>query len=93
MIELGRESPREPLLAALYNAFERRLAQAGEAALHDTWRARLDTLGKDVTVTFAGGEAVHGRATGVDRDGALIVRRDDGAEQAFIAGEVTLRLA
>ena len=93
MIELGRKSPREPLLAALYNAFELRLSQADEAILHDTWRAQLDTLGRQVTVTLAGGDAVHGCATGVDRDGALIVRRDDGAEQVFIAGEVTLRLA
>jgi len=93
MIELGERQQREPVLAALLNAFEQRYLQSGDAELHDTWISRLDTLNRDVTVTLAGGEAIDGRAVGVDDAGALIVETADGARQSFIAGEVTLREA
>ncbi|MDE2967251.1 MAG: biotin--[acetyl-CoA-carboxylase] ligase [Chloroflexota bacterium] len=93
MIELGQRQRREPVLAALLNAFEQRYRQSGAAELHDTWISRLNTLNKDVTVTLTGGEAIDGRAIGVDDAGALIVETADGARRTFIAGEVTLREA
>ena len=93
MIELGARQQREPVFAALLNAFERRYRQADMPELHETWISRLDTLNKDVTVTLASGEAIEGRAVGVDDAGALIVETDDGQQRAFIAGEVTLREA
>lgn len=93
MIELGERQPREPVLAALFNAFEHRYRQAKSAELHALWVARLNTLNQDVTVTRAGGDSVEGRAVAVDDDGALIVESADGERHAFIAGEVTLRAA
>ena len=94
MIELEGRQPREPVFAALLNAFAKRYDQAGSAGsakLHETWTERLDTLGKQVTITLAGGGAVNGRALDVDSDGALIVETESGQREAFIAGEVTLR--
>jgi len=91
MIELGARREREPVLAALLNAFETRCRQAAERTLHETWTARLDTLGRDVTVTLSTGERIDGAAVAVDDDGALIVRTSDGTHRTFIAGEVTLR--
>ena len=91
MIELGERQSREPVLAALINAFERRYRQAGTDELHQTWVARLNTLNRDVTVTLAGGQSIDGRAVAVDDDGALIVESSDGQQHTFIAGEVTLR--
>ncbi len=91
MIELGARQAREPVFAALLNAFERRYQQAGATELHETWISRLNTLNRNVTVTLTNGEAINGRAMGVDQAGALIVQTDDGAERTFIAGEVTLR--
>ena len=93
MIELGERQQREPVFAALLNAFEQRYRQAGAAELHDTWVSRLNTLNQEVTVTLASGETVDGRAVGVDDAGALIVETADGSRQTFIAGEVTLREA
>lgn len=93
MIELGERRQREPVFAALINAFERRYQQAGSEELHETWTSRLNTLNKDVTVTLATGETIDGRAVGVDDAGALIVNSADGEQRAFIAGEVTLREA
>ena len=93
MIELGRREPREPVLAALLNAFEERYRQAESADLRQTWFERLNTLRRHVTITSPGGDEFRGVAVGVDDDGALIVESDDGARRTFIAGEVTLREA
>ncbi len=93
MIELGERQQREPVFAALLNAFEQRYRQAGSTELHETWISRLNTLNKEVTVTLATGETIDGRAVGVDDAGALIVNTADGDRRAFIAGEVTLREA
>ncbi len=91
MIELSARQEREPVLAALLNAFEQRYQQAASADLHETWKSRLNTLDQDVTVTLTTGEAISGRAVGVDDAGALIVQTSNGQRHAFIAGEVTLR--
>lgn len=91
MIELGRREQREPVLAALLNAFEERYRQAESADLHQTWIERLNTLRKPVTITSPGGDEFHGVAVGVDDAGALIVQSDSGDRRTFIAGEVTLR--
>ena len=93
MIELRRREPREPVLAALLNAFEERYRQTESADLHRTWVARLNTLDSPVTITSPGGDEFHGIAVGVDDAGALIVQSDDGERRTFIAGEVTLREA
>ena len=89
--ELGRPVSREATLAALLNAFERRYDCADGESLRREWRARLETLGTIVTVTFAG-RTEHGFAEDVDGDGALILRRADGSRVTLPAGEVTLRL-
>ncbi len=91
MIELGERRQREPVLAALLNAFEQRYREAVSAELHETWRSRLDTLDQAVTVTSPGGDEFHGTAIDVDEAGALIVQADSGEERTYIAGEVTLR--
>ena len=73
MIELDAQQEREPVFAALLNAFERRFNQAESQELHETWISRLNTLYKEVTVTLTTGEAVLGTAIGVDEAGALIL--------------------
>ena len=57
--------------------------------LSQRWAERLDTLGRDVDVSW-GGRTVSGRATGVDRDGNLLVE-SSGEVTTVVAGEVTLR--
>ena len=91
MIELDARQEREPVFAALLNAFEHRFNQAESQDLHETWISRLNTLHKEVTVTLTTGEAVQGTAIGVDEAGALILETADGQRRTFIAGEVTLR--
>ena len=93
MIELGERRRREPLLAALLNAFELRYRQAAAApdALHETWRSRLNTLNRSVAITSPSGDEFHGTAIDVEPSGALVVAGAGGEVRSFIAGEVTLR--
>ena len=60
--------------------------------LSGRWAERIDTLGRCVDVTW-GDRTVSGRATGVDRDGNLLIQEHgaDGQRTVVVAGEVTLR--
>lgn len=88
--ELGRETEREPVLAALLNHFEALYESRDADAALEAWKARLETLGRDVHVTFRD-EVYEGSAEDVDEQGRLIVRLPDGSLQTFEAGEVSLR--
>ena len=87
--ELGRQVSREAVLAALLNRFEALYVDSGPAVL-EAWRARLQTLGRHVRVTF-GEQVEEGLAEDVDAEGSLILRRADGSRVTIAAGEVTLR--
>jgi BirA family biotin operon repressor/biotin-[acetyl-CoA-carboxylase] ligase len=58
--------------------------------VRERWRARLVTLGQRVTATTPSG-VTEGAAEDVDTDGALLIRKDDGALATVEAGDVTLR--
>lgn len=88
--ELGEPVSREHTLAALLNALERWLDETDSERVRHAWRARLQTLGRHVTVSFAGTRET-GIAEDVDAAGALILRRADGSRVTLPAGEVTLR--
>jgi len=89
--EAGREVSREALAAAVLNELEGLYlaAQAGRP-VQDEWRARLETLGRQVRVT-SGQTVEEGLAEGVYSDGGLILRRPDGSRVSIAAGDVTLR--
>jgi len=89
--EVGRLVPRLPLLAAILEGVERRYERmrAGWSP-HVEWETHLLTRGRRVSVGTEEG-TFDGLAEGVDEDGALIVRRDDGALVRVLAGDVTLR--
>ena len=86
---LGREVDRVALLAALLARCEAwyERALAGESP-HAAWAARLDTVGRRVTVATTTG-SVAGMAVGVTPEGALLVRGDDAAEHVIWSGDVT----
>jgi BirA family transcriptional regulator, biotin operon repressor / biotin---[acetyl-CoA-carboxylase] ligase len=82
---LGRgEEDVEVVLAAILAALERGLAAPQETVL-EAWRARDALVGRHIT--WRGGRGI---ADGVDRDGRLAVRLDDGGRTALEAGEVHL---
>ncbi|MBI1885518.1 MAG: biotin--[acetyl-CoA-carboxylase] ligase [Chloroflexi bacterium] len=89
--ELGREVSREDLLVALLNRYEAlyEAVKRGKA-VHEAWRSRLETLGRQVQVRF-GEQLEEGLAEDVDEKGSLILRRADGSRVIIAAGDVTLR--
>jgi BirA family biotin operon repressor/biotin-[acetyl-CoA-carboxylase] ligase len=97
-VEAGRPVSREALAAAVLSEFEALYLPAGQAGLaaqagrrvQDEWRARLETLGRQVRVT-SGQTVEEGLAEDVDGDGSLILRRSDGSRVTIVAGDVTLR--
>ena len=87
--ETGQNVSRERVLAALLNEFESLYDAPAERAFVE-WRARLETLGREVTVTFR--EERHtGLAEDVDAEGNLLLRTADGSLMTLEAGEVSLR--
>lgn len=50
--------------------------------------SRLGTLGRRVRVDFPDGESLHGVATRLTEDGALVVRGDDGNDHVITAADV-----
>jgi BirA family biotin operon repressor/biotin-[acetyl-CoA-carboxylase] ligase len=89
--ELKRPVARLPLLWALLHATETRyVALKAGLSPHTEWTERLVTLGQQVTVSMTG-LVLEGTAEGVNADGALLVRLDNGCLETVMAGDVTLR--
>lgn len=80
----------ENLLLTLLPALRHRLeqAQASPVALLDSWRARAEGLGQEVTV-IAGKGRLHGIAADIDSDGALLIDTSTGRVRV-LAGDVHL---
>ncbi len=89
--ELERPVARLPLLLALLQAMETRYTalKAGRSP-HLEWAGRLVTVGRAVTVSTTG-DSLEGVAEGVNENGALLVRLDNGRLETVMAGDVTLR--
>jgi BirA family biotin operon repressor/biotin-[acetyl-CoA-carboxylase] ligase len=87
-MELGREVSRLRLLQALLKSMEREyhLLERGESP-RERWAARLSRLGQEVEVTTPSGQE-SGWAEGVDAEGALILRREDGTKAYITVGDL-----
>lgn len=59
------------------------------AAFDHLWAGRLSTLGRAVCVQ-TGQCTVYGWAESVTRQGALVLRKDDGSLETYLAGDVSL---
>lgn len=86
--ELGRTIPRLPLLNEALRFIEQRYSalRAGESPLAD-WAAALETLGQRVQL-HTGQSVWQGLATGVDEEGALLLRLDDGQLRRVLLGDI-----
>jgi len=92
--ELGRAVDRHALLADLLARLDHWGAHVSDPALVPTWRSRLGTLGKRVTVYPGPQEGAAapfaGIAEDVDEAGALVVRLDAGGVRRVFAGDVRI---
>jgi BirA family biotin operon repressor/biotin-[acetyl-CoA-carboxylase] ligase len=87
----GLELPREEILAGICNHLEALYAEAlgGSSAPFEAWKARLVTLGREVTATGVG-DTLRGIAVDVDEDGTLVIETAPGQRVRVDAGDVTL---
>jgi BirA family biotin operon repressor/biotin-[acetyl-CoA-carboxylase] ligase len=91
--EKGLSLAREALLASILNQLEKRYARLCDGwSPHKLWEDRLTMLGRQVALFNADGR-LEGWAEGVDPDGALLLRLEDGRTVRVLAGDVSLRPA
>ncbi len=83
----GRELSREDILIALFPAIDAVVGEDTETILRLFAHASSYVAGKRVTVQQPGGE-ITGTTAGLDPDGFLIVRKDDGTDTLILAGGV-----
>lgn len=80
-----------PLLAASMTRMLAIWRSAGPDAFARAWLARAHPLGTPLTVHDRADHAVTGQFDGIDPDGALRLRCDDGSVTTVRAGDVTLQ--
>jgi BirA family biotin operon repressor/biotin-[acetyl-CoA-carboxylase] ligase len=89
----GHPIDRPAFARRLYACLERtldRCAQRGFEAVRPAFEARFRMQGRRVRVRELEGSELAACVLGIDADGALRVRRDDGAELRVVAGDVTI---
>jgi len=59
----------------------------GSAPILDKWKSFNITLGQRVRIALARGH-IEGKAVDIDADGGLLVRKDNGALEKFMSGDV-----
>lgn len=79
-----------PLLAASFARLLQLWRQSEPIFIAQAWLARAHAIGTRLNVHSTGGEVISGRFDGIDPDGALRLRRDDGSLEIVRAGDVEL---
>lgn len=79
-----------PLLAASFARLLSAWRSAGPGALAQAWLARAHPIGTPLSVNIGPEERVSGTFAGIDPDGALRLKRDNGAIELVRAGDVHL---
>ena len=93
-LETGHEVRRAPLIAAIMKRFEENYAvflkTQDMSGLMEKYSGMLINLDREVLVLGAE-DSYKAHSLGIDRQGELIVRREDGTEEKIYAGEVSVR--
>jgi BirA family biotin operon repressor/biotin-[acetyl-CoA-carboxylase] ligase len=89
----GRKIDRIAFTRQLYTSLEGVLdacAEGGFEAVRSRFDERFRMRGRRIMVSQMDGRESSGTAVGIDGDGALRLRTDDGEERRVIAGDVTI---
>lgn len=93
-IEMGHSLKRSPIIAAVMRSFEKNYAfflEAGDLKpIQKAYNNLLVNREKEVRILGAK-EEYNAFALGINEDGELLVRREDGTVEAIFAGEVSVR--
>lgn len=91
--ELGRAPEREGLVRDIVRALIARRPSIESPDFLREWEERLAFRGRQVEVTADAGNAMHGEQIGLNADGSLKLKNDNGAEISVHIGDVSLRPA
>ncbi len=89
---LGHEIEREKFTADLIGELEvwyQEFLQVGKSRIINEWMKRWGAIDRRVLVRFDGRE-IEGIASGIDENGYLLVKKNDGTMERIIAGDVIL---
>jgi len=89
----GKELSRNELIAFIllkYNELYKKILSGNIEEFHQKCNELSLVTGSNVSIN-AQGEIVQGRAVGIDIDGALLVRKQNGEIQKVLNGDVSLR--
>jgi len=88
----GRITPQAfaPLLAGSFERLLRLWRESEPSLLAQAWLARAHPLGSELTVHGGGNDRISGRFEGLEPDGALRLRKADGALEIVHAGDISL---
>ena len=89
--ELPAKVDENELIAIFLNEFEKvyDLYKAGEIeTILKDWRDLSDTIGKYVNITQTGGRITQGYVVGINKEGSLIIEKQDGTLEKIISGEL-----
>lgn len=89
--ELPTKIDENELIAIFLNEFEKvyELYKDGEIeTILKEWRDLSDTIGKYVNITQTGGKITQGYVAGINREGSLIIEKQDGTLEKIISGEL-----
>lgn len=90
--ELGHEIERAKFTADLINELEmwyQRFLQNGKSPIIKEWMRRWGAINRRVRVKF-NETVVEGTASGIDENGYLLIKKDDGTTERIISGDVIL---
>ena len=79
-----------PLIAGSFGRLLALWRSSEPGALARAWEARAHSIGTPLTVHVATNEMIGGRFDGIEADGALRLRREDGSTEIVRAGDVHL---
>lgn len=90
----GQYFKRSEIIADVWSAFERYyecfIKTSDLSELKETYNKRLINCGRRVSIEERG-RRFEGIAEGIDDEGCLLVRKDDGTQVSVISGEVSVR--
>jgi len=91
-VETGKAQDRLDVISRLFDRIEKWygiFVRAGFAGFRDAWLGHADILGKPIRVVNRD-ESKTGVVFGIDDDGAILMRHQNGSIQRVIAGDVHL---
>lgn len=93
LAETGKKTLREDLLVRILKRFESyyiKILNEGPDQFHERWNDESMLLNKQIEIRTTD-QTIFGKATGIDRGGALIILDERGQERKIVCGDVSIR--